>query len=241
MSKEIKHQIGQDKSIPIVKRASLLYERSASVRSLVNLIPIGGAIDYIATMPATRFHQERVEHFISEANLQLEKLEELPQLDEEFIHDLLFATIDEVKKTRSNEKIERFAQIFSGSLKAQHTWDDVELLIHLTADLNDNHIRILKTCSDSEGHSGGADKGGVMVSREMKSTAELPVLLHEFPDLEESRLKMHCNDLISRGLLMDIGIGRLSTGALEMLQISDLGYWYTDQIAEATYLDADSE
>lgn len=236
MSKSRKHEIASQKDVPLLTRGSLLYGDSTSTRSLVLALPyVGSAIDLILSKRGQEFVQKRTEIFLEEIGRRLEKLESctIERDDEEGFFDLFQAAYENVVRTRSEERIKRFARLVGNCLGGDRQWDETEAAVRLISDLTDTHIKILTIITTLRVSERDSFEGlRVIPVTENKIIDDVPPLIDSLPYLSEAALKMYCSELISKGLLHDEGVGRWSTGSLDLLVPTPLADWLLDKIGE---------
>jgi len=236
VSKSRNYEIAAQKDVPLSTRGSLLYGESTSTRSLVLALPyVGSSIDLILSKKGQEFAQKRVDTFLEKLGTRLEALENctLSQEDEEGFFDLFQAAYERVVRTRSEDRIDRFAALVGSCLGGDKSWDEAEAAVRLVSDLTDTHIRILiivtnLRVSDRESFEGLK----IIPVTDSKIIDDVPPLISKFDQLSEAALKMYCSELISKGLLHDEGIGRWSCGSLNLLVPTTLADWLLEKIGE---------
>ncbi|WP_139248747.1 hypothetical protein [Marinobacter antarcticus] len=236
MSKSRKNEIASQKDVPLIIRGSLLYGDSTSTRSLVLALPyVGSTIDLILSKRGQEFVQKRTEIFLEEIGRRLEKLESctIEKEDEEGFFDLFQATYENVVRTRSEERIKRFARLVGNCLVGDRQWDETEAAVRLISDLTDTHIQILTIITNLRVSDRESFEGLRVISvTENKIIDDVPPLIDSLHHLSEAALKMYCSELISKGLLHDEGVGRWSTGSLDLLVPTSLADWLLEKIGE---------
>jgi len=235
VNKKEKHEVGKNKDIALLTRSSLLYGDSTSTRSLILAIPVlGSSIDLILSKKGQDFVIKRLDIFMSELNSRLEGLEEKIECnDEEAMFDFLQTVYENVTRTRSEEKLKRFAKLTSDCFVNGNDWDESEAAIRLISELNDTHINILKvSLSAKVPEASPFDNLRVFYLDTPNDTSEYTSLTAEFGGISKAAITMYCSELISKGLLKDEGIGRWSTQALELLVATDLTVWLLTKIDE---------
>ncbi|ELA7922233.1 hypothetical protein Q4905_004618 [Vibrio alginolyticus] len=214
MNRNDKFKIGNDPTLPLDIKISKLYIGSQVTRALIAGVPwVGTYIDNVITERAQAFTQKRLEVYLSELSAQIEelKLQSIAQ-DDEVIFDLLQSSLDKVTKTRSNEKIKRFACLSASCLNGECSWDETEAALNLVNDLSDIQVEILKIAHQSNGY--------ILVEN-------LPLVL---PSLTKSSSMLFCAELVSKGLLKDKGVSHLDSGAIEMLSSTELNDWFLKRL-----------
>lgn len=224
-----KHNIGQDTNIALKTRASLLYNKSSTLKSLTLLIPLlGSAIDFLVGGSGNKYEQRRIDYFLQELTKKLKALEEINIncSDEEVIYDTFISTLDRVKQTRSNEKIQFFANIIADSLSQSTQWEEAEALSKLINELTEHHVNILKEALNSEPEHGRKAIYFNEVITDSDKNSKYPTLNY----LTKPALYLYFSELISRGLLYDRGVGGLSSGSLDKLEPTELAEWFISKI-----------
>ena len=214
MNRNEKFEVGNDPTLSLDIKVSKLYNGSQVTRALIAGVPwIGTYIDNVLTERAPTFTQKRIEVYILELSAQIEelKLQSIDQ-DDEVIFDLFQSSLDRVIKTRSNEKIKRFASLSASCLNGECSWDETEAALGLVNELSDIQVEILKIAHQSEGF--------ILVEK-------LPLIL---PSLTKSSSMLFCAELVSKGLLKDQGVSHLDTGAIEMLSSTELNDWFLKRL-----------
>lgn len=237
-SKMIPPMTGREQSA--IEAYSDGYEKSIVVRAgMIALFPvIGGIVDMLAVKPINAWRNERVTDFLMKLDSRLYGLEvefqRMAGLNREALIDWFCFTIDSVGKHRSTEKRERFAQILKTQIENERSWDEVESVSRLVGELSDLHIAILKeVCSAPvclDPFSG--KKISVVFDLEFVEVPRLEVkeLRPMFTSVEEAVLGQILTDLISKGLIVDAGVGRWNTRALTYFAPTKFGDWFLNWI-----------
>ena len=236
MDKKEKHELAARKDIPFLTRLSLLYGDATSARALILALPhLGSSIDLILSKNGQDYVIKRIDTFLEEINSRLKVIENdtIKINDEEALFDLFQTAFESVSKTRSKQKIKRFAAITSDCLIHDRNWDETEAAMRLISDLTDTHIQILDICenapiSESEAFNGLRATSVLGKNKDL----DIQSLITEFDYLSDAALKMYCSELVARGLLHDEGIGRWDTGSIELIVPTDLTSWLLDKIKE---------
>ncbi len=229
-----KKELIANKDVPLLTKTSLLYGDSTLTRSLILSIPnFGSSIDLMLIKKGQKYLQERIEFFLKELSSRLKRVENqiVNIQDEEGLFDIMQAAYDQVVRSRSKRKIERFAQLISDYVVSESNWDETEVLIKLVGELSDMHVDILNFTIGvprTWGNRRVVYLGGGRVLQE-----NIPALGDHFPNFSESALKMYCSELISRGLLYDEGLRGAGLGAMEYVVPTDLAVWFLDKIKES--------
>jgi len=184
---------------------------------------------------------KRLEDFIAELNKRLSRLEQLGNLSNitpsEPLFDFMMQTFDQVIRARSEKKRIRFANLVANQVEKQCNWDEVDAACRLIGDLSDIHVRVLQK-SIEVGESSHFLEGlrGVTFCDKFAhwgdSKDKIVDLRSVFPTLTSSAIAMICSELVARGLMRDIGIGRYDSEAMELLTATDLAKRLIDWISE---------
>nr|MDA3797992.1 hypothetical protein [Kiritimatiellia bacterium] len=152
----------------------------------------------------------------------------------EELFDFLIQSFESVIKTRSGLKRQRFAEIFAKQIVKQSDWEEAETATRFLQELNDLHILILQEaittlpCSDPfNGLRVIALNENPLGNESENPPKEITKSLSSYSKLA---LRMGCAELMSKGLLYDEGIGRLSVKALEYLAPTELADWFINWI-----------
>lgn len=215
------------------------YADQIALRAAVQAIPyIGGSIDTLLVGGSARIQLQRVEKFVIEISERLEELERISAItqDEEF-NDLILFTFEKVAKTRSTDKLKRFAEIIANQLVKPTSWDEPESAVRLLSDLEDIHIQILDVALKTPKMSVGAFHGLQVISLIDKSKydqMENPPehLFNTLPQYKPSVLRMACAELVAKGLLLDEGIGRWDLSPMSFFVATDLAEWLAKWISK---------
>ena len=89
------------------------YEKSPIIKSLVQLIPGGGSVDSYLTTKLNNMKAERMKIFFDKLQSGQQELSENIIETNDFLH-AYFCTVDYVLRTKSEDKIKRFAEILLG-------------------------------------------------------------------------------------------------------------------------------
>lgn len=231
MGDKEKKELVANKDLPMLTRGSVIYIDLAYIRSLILAIPyFGSPIDLILSKKGKKYHQKRIELFLSELKNRLNKVENqiLQIQDEEGLFDIMQTAFEQVVKSRSKLKIERFSLLTADYIVNERNWDETEALIKLVGELSDTHIDILNYMVSSPRTMGSHRV--VYIGGDRPYQNNIPVLGDHFPKFSESALKMYCSELVSKNLLHDEGIGRANIGSLEYIEPTDLAFWLLDKI-----------
>lgn len=234
MDQDQKKQLAKRKDISLRVKGSLLYGDSFVSRALVMAIPfVGGSIDMILKGAGAEYQQKRIELYLELLDRKLNEFDEASriEIDDEELFDLVSGSFDEVVKTKSREKINRFANLSKNYIMNELEWDEVEAALRLASDLSESHVAILLFVVNDVPHN----KGFFLKKKETQKVFDdkIPVLNDAFQNYSVVALQLFCSELLSRGLLSDIGVGRhLDVGAMEYLNVTQLGKWFIDVVSD---------
>jgi hypothetical protein len=218
-------------------RTAELYDNVLSLRMAVALIPyIGGPLDVLLSGKGARIRRERLQFYIEDLRQRLQGLENgKGQFDEEKLWDLTVAAIEGVARARSKKKIRRFSSIVSSMVREQRSEEDAIKAIDLAAELDDIHVEILSVARRApeskkpfEGHRVVTLLG---TPEEDISGAGPPSLQDELRYYKKD-LHIACAQLVSKWLLHDEGIGRMSTSSMQYFVLTDAGQWFCDWLMD---------
>jgi hypothetical protein len=217
----------------IIEKASLKYANSkynTLMRAGTQLIPgVGGALDMLLSGQAANYQQERLEkqiHCISERLGRVEGVLDHPLTEE--LYDLFLRVFENTTKTRSDCKREYFAEILAGKITGKKTWEEAEEYVRIISYLDDIHIQILRLVyyAQNTGQAiGNTEKWVSVVATKTRAAGMDPptILKEELPDYSETTLVLACSELMSRGLLVDVGV--LTTTIDSVGQFEALNYF----------------
>ena len=225
-----------NKDIPAITKGSLLYADATVLRSLVLAIPaFGSQIDLLLNKQGNDFVTKRLQTFITELQEQLKTLQNKAlKTDDEALFDLLQIAIEEVSKTRANERIKQFSRVISNYLTKSVAWDEANAAMRILSEITELHIRILQYAISLPPSKEEATRGlQVFCVCHMKKGYTKPLIFDEFPNISESTLRMYCSELIAKGLLHDEGIGRWGVSNMQFLTPTNMTNRLLDTIASA--------
>jgi hypothetical protein len=229
-----------DASIALVRQCAEKYADATMLRAAMQLLPyIGGTLDTLIGGAGQKIQQRRMAHFLDELDKRLKNIEEPKNLlAQEDLYDLMVATFEQVVKTRSEEKRVRFAQLIANGIVTESTFENIEAALRLVGELDDIHIQILSVALQARGCIEVFDGLPIITfsgNFEAKTTGGIssPVLVNVFANIPESRLKLSCIELLSKGLLHDESIGRyMGKMQNEVFTATELASWLFTWINE---------
>jgi len=219
-------------------KASERYANQIELRAAIQLIPhVGGAIDTLLCGKGAKIQRERVFHFLEELKKRLQKVEEVIGLgDEEDLFDLMLDVFDAVIRTKSKEKRRRFAALVTNQVVEKRPWEEADMAVWLLGDLSDVHVEILKQAKQAPQCGRPFENLKVLTLTQQANgvkggTGPLS-LVASLPQHSEAALRMACAELVSKGLLLDEGVGHLDTEAMEYFVETNLSEWLLKWLEE---------
>ncbi|NLW77747.1 MAG: hypothetical protein GXY18_15205 [Methanomicrobiales archaeon] len=147
----------------------------------------------------------------------------------------------------SQQKIRRFQKILLGEIQKTYNSDFFDTFLHLTESLNDTHIRILLTHKNGDPiiqenlktmTSRGVIDGGDM-SKETKTGYLHDFQKSDFYSLEKKQYQFYVQDLISKSLLYDEGMNRITYPPFSYTRITSFGEEYLRFLQEYNAIDGE--
>lgn len=242
-----KKPTNNDESSPpgnIASQASAWYSEQFFLRSALQIIfPGYGWIDTIIKGCGDKDQSQHVQHFLSEIDLRLKRIEgrfDLPTIEpsEEWI-DFTIQVLDYVRHSRSEEKRRRFANLLTNQIVKQSDWDEAEIACRLVKELTDHHIKMLDIALKAPVCDGVFDGLRIVTfsadqTKLYKNCSKGPTnIKKDFSSLSDMATDMICCNLLSLGLVYDEGMGRHGgPKAHSLLRATDLAQWLMDWISE---------
>jgi hypothetical protein len=228
-----------------ITKASAKYCDQFLLRAKIQLVPyVGGSLDTLMSGLGARYQYQRLENFISELNKRLQKLEGASELTSiepnEELFDFTMQVFDQVIRTRSEEKRKRFANLVANQTVKRCDWDEAETACRLLADLTDIHIQVLDIALKVE-PCDKVFKGERVLTlydrkqlSQRKEKGKVPTNLSEYlPSLTSAATEMICSELMSKGLLRDVGVGGFGGGTfMGYFSATEMAQWLMDWICE---------
>lgn len=214
-------------------------------------IPVVGSFlsEILINYPERRY-QRRLNRFteiwieflntLTNGNIDFEYLK-----TEEF-GDIFLLFIDKIQKTRNEEKLRRLAKILTNEISKDfhYSSDFKETFLDVVMKINEDQIRILNEYRRFRDEGFEEEETfpqpGVIDGGTLGGEKKEIISPHRLPDhygLEKAKYQFYIQDLISKSLLFDNGMGRVGTTAFELLEITDYGYEfirYTESVGEGT-------
>lgn len=216
-------------------KASKRYGELTLIRAAVQTLPwVGSALDTLLSGRGSQIQRERVMHFLGELDSRLHQVETASGINEEALYDLMLNVFDSVIRTRSESKRARFAQLVTNQIAFARSWEDAEMAASLLRDLTETHVAILEATSRAP-VCARPFEGLRVVTLHMEEKASGATSLPRLDALASVKVEaigMACSELVSKGVLLDEGVSRLDTSAMEFFVLTDLGRWFLDWLAE---------
>jgi len=216
-------------------KASERYGELTLVRAAVQAIPwVGGTLDTLLSGRGSKIQYERVIHFLAELDARLHQLEAVEGINEEGFYDLMLNVFDSVIRARSEKKRVRFAQLVANQIAFARSWEDAEMAASLLRDLTETHVAILEAALQAPVCARPFEGLRVVTVHMEKKTSGATSLPRRdaLTFVKAEAIGMACSELVSRGLLLDEGVSRLDTSAMEFFVLTNLGRWFLDWLAE---------
>jgi hypothetical protein len=204
--------------------ASAQYGNLFPLRAAIQAIPIiGGSLDTMISGPGQNWQQKRMLAFVDDLQKRISRLELNSEilLDEtEELADLFIGVLERVRKTRSAEKIHYFGSIVINQIRDQESWETSEWAVRLVDELTDLHITVLAAIAISPKNSNNP-LAGIRAVRIWTKKEDEESNVIKMDDLIPNHLAVIpfsiYSELVSKGLLIDEGIGRLGVSGMQIL------------------------
>ncbi|MGW8825316.1 hypothetical protein ACWGNU_24650 [Paenibacillus lautus] len=213
-----------------------------------------GAIPYVGTLlneiffeNRGRLKQERVNRFIEELKIYISKEVNQNQFDFDYIKseqfsDLFESIIFRISQNRSEEKLHRLKKVLVNQMTSPYETDYTETFLDIASKINEKQIEILNTHRKAEyGQIKNEDKlldRGIL---DANHTVEVSNFRdNEYYKLEKAQYMFYVQDLVSKSLLLDDSINRLSTRPYTILKITAFGIEFLRFIENRSF-ESDSE
>ncbi len=204
-----------------------------------------------------RVKQNRINKFIESLQNYLEtsglnKKIDFELINEEEFTDLLEAVFLRVSRTKSIEKLDRFKLIIAKSLVASNSLNYLETFLDLIADLHEKEIEILQKhyeiYSELTRESLITENNSIKIQLreeaekhfkgEANEKKELKQKLSEFEKfrnaktykITEGEYNFFIQDLASKSLLVDYGIGAIGVDSYDLMEVTEYGKYFLEFI-----------
>ncbi len=236
-----------EKEISFVTKASAAYCDKFPLRAAIQIIPgLGSALDTMLAGLGADYQYKRLENFITCLTERLNRVEQLVNIEpSEPLFDFMLQTFDQVRRTRSEEKRKRFANLVTNVVQ-QCNWNEAETACRLLGDLPDINIKVLDLTL-AIGHRKPPFQDIVKVfdepcavtfsdewATDKHASRRATDLRPHFSSLSQSALQVICSELESKGLLRDRGLDFMDRKPMEVFVATDLAQWLMDWISDLT-------
>jgi len=184
------------------------YENNTALRAVVNVIPyIGSSLDVLFASKGKEIIQKRINTFLSELHLEMEKVKEekvdKAYLESEEFFDLLISALEKVSKTRSKRKISLYAKILKNAVLVDKVkdHDEPEKYLSVVAELSEDEILLAKIIYDQQKERPHSGENELRWAKN-KGWNELPKLAKDFSSPDD--LCFLLNRIAKSGLLREI-------------------------------------
>jgi hypothetical protein len=183
---------------------------------------VGPAIDALIATNGEMIGKRRMMHLIAELRREMDELKQAhPGFDPTSpkFFDVLRATFESAVRTDSDKKREMFARILASEALRPSSWEDPAIAVRLLAKLEEDHIAILAVAL-------AAKSRGPAIRLGWPNLGSGTDLAKALPNLKPHAIRMALSELVSFGLLNDVGGARLEVKAGEMFDPSELADWF---------------
>lgn len=207
------------------------YSEENALRMAIQAVPhVGNAIEVLLSGKATLIQRNRIGHFVNELSGRMKVVDKVKaNIEDDAFMDLMLSTLEEVSRTRSEDKRRRFADIIVTQVVESHPWEDAEMAVRLISDLEDIHIAVLNIANSAplgENPFEGLQVIALDAAELQNSARNSPVVLsHVLTRYSSVALRMACAELAAKDLLRDEGAGRLGTKTMQYFVPTDLANW----------------
>lgn len=217
---------------------------TSAVKIVLNVIPcIGPVLNEAFLDFPERIRQRRINEFVELFKQGIEEYNPTINYEhlnsEEFI-DILASIVQRVMKTSSNEKLNRYKKILLNEMSASYKSDFKETFLDIIERINEKQIQILleykKFIENDETIEGGTLPHGMLVQKDGPNFKEEKLAKHKsgsYFGINDAEYLFYVQDLISKGLLLDDGMGRVSTSSYQILKITQFGLEFLRFIEES--------
>lgn len=191
--------------------------------------PVIGSI--VARLNATgdRIKQQQInaflENFVS-ALLKIEKNQiNWTRFESIDFYFMMNSVTERVHHTKAKEKLYRFQEILINDLKTSYYSDFKETFLDLILRLNEDQIEILREFQKVNSEFGPLlrERHDIDGQQEQQRLRRQKILKPEDFRFDLNLYSFYIQDLISKSLIYDDGMGRYGTGPLKVLDITQFG------------------
>lgn len=234
------------------------YSQVTGLKILIQSIPyIGTPLNEILFEHRGKIKQDRLNKFLQNLKDYFDTVSEAP-INEAYVNseefgDIFESIIEKVATTQNEEKLKRFKQILLKQIEIPEKREYIESFLDIISKITDKQFEILIKQNDyANEYVSLRDRiDGINISddnpdgfayhlnsherQELISKREN--LFQEFQlsknyDLEKSEYTFLIQDLISKSLLYDAGVGRFDVKPFEIVLITDYGSSFVKYISE---------
>ncbi len=234
------------------------YTQVTGLKILIQSIPyIGTPLNEILFEHRGRIKQERLNKFVQNLKDYFDTVNN-SSIDQSYINseefgDVFESIIEKVTRTQSEEKLKRFKQILIKQISTPEKREYIESFLDIISKITDKQFEILIKQSEYA-------KQYIELSEKIDEIIQTPIttggfaehiLSHkkevlenekdnlsgkfQFPenyDLEKKEYLYLIQDLISKSLLYDAGIGRIEVNPFDIVLITDYGISFVEYVSE---------
>lgn len=212
------------------------------LKSLFGGVPfIGTALNEVIFELRGRIKQKRMENFVNSLAQEIKTIKEesinFEYLQSDEFIDFFESIIFKVLKIKSQSKVDRFRKILIDQIQTPKNTDYHELFLEIAYTLDDNQIEILSThmkYKDIRLQSQFLiETGQILNENEYTGTPhEMPEFREaNYYNIEESEFNFYLQDMFSKSLLLDTGVGGFGGGSMfKLMEVTELGKRFLDFI-----------
>lgn len=206
------------------------YSESTAMRAIVASIPtVGAAIDIALTSSFSENRMRRLETLCEEVAARLDEV--VVDMESEEFSDFVSDVFSRALSARTEEKVKRFARIFTKQLNEGKPWEEAFDASRVVSNYDDIHIEILREVMHAPSWPENGERPVHAVSLAQHGE-NIPLLQELLPMYSERSLELACAELVSNGLLVDEGRQRASMRLLTWFSACDLTYWLYEWVVE---------
>lgn len=186
------------------------------LKGLIGAVPYAGtALNEAIFECRSRIKQNRINNFVLQLGQYIEDHNEnidLEYIKSEQFGDILESIFKEVLRTGVKDKLDRFKKILVKQMNSSNHVEFTETFLDIISKLNEKEIELLDYYS--------------------KNDDELGTVKYERFNIDENMYRFYIQDLISKCLMIDDSVGRLSCWPLDVVKITQLGRDFLEFIKE---------
>lgn len=224
---------------PTNSEASFI-DNSLTLKNILNLLgPIGSIITTSALHANTEFKEKRLYSFLKLTASRIDMLYTPEQLhkiifsNKEYFYDLFSLMTEEAMNSRTEEKRERFTNIFLNQLQNPTNLDDAIEFTKVTAAIEDlDFLVFARALNTSPCEDTNFENQKVVTLSQNAQLERGPTFLKLLmPNIPEYRLERSCSILIRERLFHDTGLGSMDARGMEYFSITKWGEEYANWVA----------